>query len=196
MSDNVQRGHRHPFEPSREFLSCNVAGFGHWDGVLIFDKLEPGTHLKLEAEPDNPYDARAIALYYKDTKIGFIPRDMNLELSPLLFFGHEFDLLPALCFIPFLTKEEIIGGITRREVGLRICLDEFTAGIDQIRAGSEGSHLFIQENFLLPKAEFESQLRWCEEFLERVKADQYELAEKSCWPGPLVDAKTEPRPSD
>jgi HIRAN domain. len=89
MSDNVQRGHRHPFEPSREFLSCNVAGFGHWDGVLIFDKLEPGTHLRLEAEPDNPYDARAIALYYKDTKIGFIPRDMNLELSPLLFFGHE-----------------------------------------------------------------------------------------------------------
>lgn len=89
MSDNKQRGPHHPFEPSREFFSCNVAGFGHWDGALVFDKLKPGTHLKFEAEPDNPFDARAVALYYKDTKVGFIPRSMNSGLSLLLFFGHE-----------------------------------------------------------------------------------------------------------
>lgn len=108
---------------------------------------------------------------------------------------YEFDLLPALCFIPFLTKEEIIEGITRREAGLRICLDEFETGINQTRAGSEGRLLFVQENFLLPKAEFESQLRWCEEFLGRVKADEYELAEKSCWPGPPEDATTGHEPT-
>jgi len=89
MSDSKQHDHHHSFEPSKEFISCDVAGFGHWDGTLVFDKLEPGTHLDLEAEPDNPFDARAVALYYKNTKIGFIPRCMNSELSLLLFFGHE-----------------------------------------------------------------------------------------------------------
>jgi hypothetical protein len=88
MSNGKRHDHR-PCEPSREFLSCNVAGFGHWDGALVLDKLEPGTHVKLKAEPDNPYDTCAVALYYKNTKIGFIPRDMNSELSLLLFFGYE-----------------------------------------------------------------------------------------------------------
>jgi len=171
-----------------------------WSGITrpsVYNQLRTLTHDGFTAvsstEKKGTYPSRT--LYHVtpagDDEFGRLLHDTLYNDEP-----HEFDLLPALCFIPFLTKEEIIGGITRREVGLRICLDEFTAGIDQIRAGSEGSHLFIQENFLLPKAEFESQLRWCEEFLERVKADQYELAEKSCWPGPLEDAKTEPRPSD
>ena len=76
------------YEMSREYLSCHVAGFGHWYGVQVMHKLRPGKKLKLRSEPDNPYDPNAIAVYCGKTKIGFVPRARNAELAKLLFFGH------------------------------------------------------------------------------------------------------------
>lgn len=78
----------HAYEPSREFMSFDVAGFSHWYGLEVIDQLRPGTKLRMEPEPDNPYDPNAVAIYFRDTKIGFIPRTMNGTLSQLLFFGH------------------------------------------------------------------------------------------------------------
>lgn len=39
-------------------------------------------------EPENPYDAHAVALYFKKTKIGYIPRVNNKEISKLLEAGY------------------------------------------------------------------------------------------------------------
>lgn len=76
------------YEMSREYLSCHVAGFSHWYGVQVMHKLRPGKKLKLQGEPDNPYDPNAIAVYCGKTKIGFVPMAMNAELSKLLYFGY------------------------------------------------------------------------------------------------------------
>lgn len=45
-------------------------------------------------EPENPYDAHAVALYFKKTKIGYIPRVNNKEISKLLEAGYA-DLFTA-----------------------------------------------------------------------------------------------------
>lgn len=43
---------------------------------------------------ENPYDAHAVAVYFKKTKIGYIPRVNNKELSKLLEAGYA-DLFTA-----------------------------------------------------------------------------------------------------
>ena len=45
-------------------------------------------------ESENPYDAHAVAVYFKKTKIGYIPRADNKELSKLLEAGYA-DLFTA-----------------------------------------------------------------------------------------------------
>ena len=77
------------YEPSREFLSFHVAGFSHWYGFDVLNKLGPGAKLRLVPEPDNPYDPNAVAVYKGKVKIGFVPRDRNETLAQLLYFGHE-----------------------------------------------------------------------------------------------------------
>jgi hypothetical protein len=77
------------YQMSKEFLTCNVAGQSHWDIAEVFDELKVGSKLKLKAEPDNPYDSRAVAVYFHKTKIGFVPRACNGTISQLLAFGHS-----------------------------------------------------------------------------------------------------------
>ncbi|WP_187477568.1 HIRAN domain-containing protein [Amniculibacterium sp. G2-70] len=77
----------------KEHLShFNIAGFTYYDGALVFQKLNIGTKLNLVLEPDNKYDARAIAIYYKDHKIGFVPRTENRILYKLLMVGLKRNL--------------------------------------------------------------------------------------------------------
>ena len=76
------------------FLHCNVAGFSFGEGVFVFDQLKIWADLELVYEPENPYDTHAVALYFKKTKIGYIPRSDNKEISKLLEAGYG-DLLVA-----------------------------------------------------------------------------------------------------
>lgn len=79
----------------------HVAGFSFAEGVFVFDQLKIWVDLELVYEPENPYyepenpyDAHAIALYFKKTKIGYIPRANNKEISKLLEAGYG-DILLA-----------------------------------------------------------------------------------------------------
>lgn len=76
------------YEPSRLFLSFHIAGFQHWDGALVFDKLKVGTELTLDPEPDNPHDPSAIAIRLGNVKLGFVPAKQNGELALLAHYGH------------------------------------------------------------------------------------------------------------
>ena len=62
----------------------NIAGFTYYDGVDCFRELHIGTHLKLVLEEDNKYDPRAVAIYFEDYKLGFVPRDENRIIYKLL----------------------------------------------------------------------------------------------------------------
>ena len=71
------------------FLHCHLAGFSFYDGVLAFEKLKIGTELQLKQDPTNHYDKYAVEIYYKEHKLGFIPRDMNKSIAKLLMVGHN-----------------------------------------------------------------------------------------------------------
>lgn len=76
------------YEPSKRLASFHIRGFQHWDGALVLDKMKVGDVLDLRAEFDNPYDPQAIAVYYGDTKLGYVPADENEMLATMFFFGH------------------------------------------------------------------------------------------------------------
>lgn len=65
----------------------HIAGFSYWDGCEAFEHLKIGTKLDLVREEDNAFDPYAVAIYYKDLKLGFIPRGENHDISKYLDMG-------------------------------------------------------------------------------------------------------------
>ena len=55
----------------------HIAGFGYWEGCEAFEHLKIGTKLELVREEDNRFDPYAVAIYYGEYKLGFIPRGSN-----------------------------------------------------------------------------------------------------------------------
>lgn len=67
----------------------DIAGFTYYDGALAFKNLKIGTQVALKLDSDNKYDARAIAIYYKEHKLGFIPKSENRIFYKLFSVGLE-----------------------------------------------------------------------------------------------------------
>ena len=65
----------------------HIAGFSYWDGCEAFEHLRIGTKLDLVREEDNRFDPYAVAIYYEDYKLGFIPRGCNHDISNYLDMG-------------------------------------------------------------------------------------------------------------
>ena len=51
--------------------------------------LSIGDEVQLRADPDNEYDSTAVACYYDDVHIGFIPKDSNSALFAVLMDGAQ-----------------------------------------------------------------------------------------------------------
>ena len=51
------------------------------------ENLKIGTKLQFEREADNKFDPYAVAIYYNDLKLGFIPRGENHDISKFLDMG-------------------------------------------------------------------------------------------------------------
>ena len=75
-------------EQRKHFLHCNIAGFTYWDGCLAMSQLEVGTKLEMVRDEDNKHDPDAVALYFKDYKLGYIPASHNEIISQLIDMGH------------------------------------------------------------------------------------------------------------
>ena len=70
-------------------MNCHIAGFGFWEGCEAFEHLKIGTKLDLVREADNPFDPYAIAIYFGEFKLGFIPRGSNHDISKYIDMGLE-----------------------------------------------------------------------------------------------------------
>lgn len=73
---------------SRHLSNFNIAGFTYWDGCITLCELKVGTLLKLVREEENKFDPNAVAIYYKEYKLGFVPRDENELISKMLDLGY------------------------------------------------------------------------------------------------------------
>jgi hypothetical protein len=78
-----------------------VAGFQFYEGPGILGEMNVGDELSMKAAPDNPHDHYAVELYFKNSKIGHIPRTDNKHISRLL--RQEF---PMICRIKNIQANE------------------------------------------------------------------------------------------
>jgi hypothetical protein len=65
-------------------LQHYVRGFKHYAGQQILRELQVGTPLILKREPYNAFDNQAIAIYYGNNKLGFVPAECNDMLAKIM----------------------------------------------------------------------------------------------------------------
>jgi hypothetical protein len=65
-------------------LQCFVRGFQYYNGPKIINQINKSGLLEMIREPENEYDPCAIALYFNNQEIGFIPMESNEVLSVLI----------------------------------------------------------------------------------------------------------------
>jgi hypothetical protein len=78
-----------------------VAGFRHYKGMELLQSMEENDLLELRREPDNEHDDCAIALYWQQEKIGYIPAGFNEMLAKLI----DAQALPLLGMITHLNRQ-------------------------------------------------------------------------------------------
>ena len=80
-----------PFSREIFLLEITVAGTSYRDEIYDVEPLlKKGTILKMIRHPHNEYDELAIAIYYEDIQIGWVPRRMNEVISRLMDAGKAF----------------------------------------------------------------------------------------------------------
>lgn len=63
---------------------------GNFKGAVAIDamsRMTTGSVIKLQREPDNPKDPRAVACYFLNTHVGYIPRQTNPRIAEALDRG-------------------------------------------------------------------------------------------------------------
>ncbi len=68
-----------------------IAGFQHYDGPKLWSHLDEGQALTLQREPYNPYDPRAVAVYWQGHKVGFVPQRENRVIAQMLDKGETLE---------------------------------------------------------------------------------------------------------
>jgi len=61
--------------------SSPLAGFSYHDATGFWEVLRVGDALELRREADNPHDARAVAVWWRGRKLGYVPRRENSALA-------------------------------------------------------------------------------------------------------------------
>ncbi len=64
-----------------------VAGFQYYSGKYLWEKFQDGQTLDMLRELTNPYDNKAVALFWDGYKISYVPRNENLAISQMLDTG-------------------------------------------------------------------------------------------------------------
>jgi hypothetical protein len=68
-----------------------LAGFQYHRAASIWPFLSVGEQLHLKREPSNPHDRYAVAVWFKNEHLGYIPRRENRTLARLLDQGEELE---------------------------------------------------------------------------------------------------------
>lgn len=69
------------------FINCNVAGFTYHEGCEVLNQMKFGDVVTLVREDENEHDSKAVALFFNDVHIGYIPRNENDMLAKLMDLG-------------------------------------------------------------------------------------------------------------
>lgn len=75
-------------EPDIPPLHVCLAGFQYHRAEGIWPFLRPGHELRLRREPWNRHDPLAVAVYYRQEKLGYLPRADNAAVARWLDQGR------------------------------------------------------------------------------------------------------------
>ena len=64
--------------------TSSIAGFQFYDGDHLWDQLSTGDMLQLIQEPDNHYDENAVEIYWRNSKLGYLPRVENTTIAQMM----------------------------------------------------------------------------------------------------------------
>lgn len=64
-----------------------LAGFLHYDGKGVWERMKKGDRLTLVREPSNPHDANAIRIEWQGHMLGYVPRRENVDLARQIDLG-------------------------------------------------------------------------------------------------------------
>jgi hypothetical protein len=68
-----------------------LAGFQYHRAAAIWPFLQVGEKLHLRREPANPHDRYAVAVWFRNEHLGYIPRRENRTLAQLLDHGERLE---------------------------------------------------------------------------------------------------------
>ena len=68
-----------------------VAGFQFHGGEAAWSSMSVGAPLKLVREPNNSHDSNAVAVYFHEEKLGYVPRGENGVVSQMLDRGEKLE---------------------------------------------------------------------------------------------------------
>lgn len=71
--------------------SSPLAGFRYHQAPEVWREMRVGDALRLEREPDNVHDARAINVQWRGHKLGYVPRAQNAALAWAMDRGENLD---------------------------------------------------------------------------------------------------------
>jgi len=71
--------------------SSPLAGFSYHQAPELWQGMRIGDALRLEREPDNVHDARAISVQWRGHKLGYVPRVHNAALAWAMDRGEILD---------------------------------------------------------------------------------------------------------
>lgn len=69
-------------------LELPLAGFRHHRAIGVWPFLHPGAAVELRREPWNRHDPRAVAVYFRRDKLGYLPRSDNVTVARWLDQGR------------------------------------------------------------------------------------------------------------
>ena len=70
------------------YKNFKIAGISYYEALFVINEIKVGDKLALKIE-DNIYDENAVEIYYKDKKIGYIPKSSNYSISRILRSGWD-----------------------------------------------------------------------------------------------------------
>ena len=94
-------------------IELEIAGLKYNELDAIYHHLHSGTALRLVREYNNPYDEKAVAIYYQNFKLGYIPKVYNISVSRMLDRGFVLETaIKGIQKQKYLPAESILISIT------------------------------------------------------------------------------------
>ena len=85
------------------YKSFEIAGIEYYEALFVINEMKVGDKLILKLEKNNIYDENAVEIYYKDTKLGYIPRSANYSIARIMNAG--WDIFEA--FVQKIDRDEL-----------------------------------------------------------------------------------------